>query len=78
MLVYQRGWAFTVRTVMHVHKLQRIQIHQNFLHRHRGVAHVTLFTAGGSRTVRYLSIDQARELYDYALYRVESFKGSWM
>ena len=77
-LVYQRGWAFTVRTVMHVHKLQRIQIHQNFLHRHRGVAHVTLFTAGGSRTVRYLSIDQARELYDYALYRVESFKGSWM
>ncbi|MGC6532159.1 MAG: PH domain-containing protein [Flavobacteriales bacterium] len=77
-LVYQRGWAFTVRTVMHLHKLQRIQIRQNFLHRHRGVAHVTLFTAGGSRTVRYLSIDQARELYDYALYRVESFKGSWM
>lgn len=77
-LVYQRGWAFTVRTVMHLHKLQRIQIHQNFLHRRRGVAHVTLFTAGGSRTVRYLSIDQARELYDYALYRVESFEGSWM
>ena len=77
-LVYQRGWAFTVRTVMHLHKLQRIQIRQNFLHRRRGVAHVTLFTAGGSRTVRYLSIDQARELYDYALYRVESFEGSWM
>ena len=67
-----------VRTVMHLHKLQRIQIHQTFLHRRRGVAHVALFTAGGSRTVRYLSIDQARELYDYALYRVESFEGSWM
>lgn len=77
-LVYQRGWAFTVRTVMHLHKLQRIQIRQNFLHRRRGVAHVTLFTAGGTRTVRYLSIEQARELYDYALYRVESFEGSWM
>ena len=50
-LVYQRGWAFTVRTVMHVHKLQRIQIHQNFLHRHRGVAHVTLFTAVHARCV---------------------------
>lgn len=77
-LVYKRGWAFTQRTVMEVHKVQSVSLHQNFLHRRRGVAHLTLHTAGGKRTLRFLPESDARALSDYALYRVSAHPGSWM
>lgn len=78
LMIYRRGWAFTRRTVLPLHKLQTVALRQNIFQFRRGVAHLTLFTAGGSRTLRYIRLEDAQRLSDYLLYRTEAYSGSWM
>ncbi len=46
--------------------------------RKRGVAHITLATAAGNRTFKYLNEADARQLYDWSLASIEQSESDWM
>ncbi len=77
-VLIESGWWFKRRTLLQWHQLQRVSFHQNKIHEPRGLAHITLHSAAGSRTIRFIPVSDAKRLMDYAAYRIESYDGSWM
>ncbi len=77
-VMIESGWWLKRRTLLQWHQLQRISFHQNKIHEPRELAHVTLHSAAGSRSIRFLRESDARRLVDFAAYRIESHEGSWM
>jgi len=77
-LLVQKGWIFPSRTVLPLHKLQSVAVSSNVFLKRRGLCHLNLYTAAGSRTVRYLSINEAVEISDYLLWCVERSEEDWM
>jgi len=74
----KKGWLFPKRIVLPSFKSQSIELAQNIVLRRRNLCHLKLYTAAGSNTVRFLSVEEARKLYDFLLYTVERHEGSWM
>ena len=77
-LVYSRGWLSARRSMIKLFKVQSVEWSQSFFQRKRGTAHLTIYTAGGSRTMRFVPKQLALELHAYLLYKVETYEGSWM
>ncbi len=77
-LLMLRGWIFPKRIVIPTHKLQSIALVQNVLLKRRGLCHLNLYTAAGSRTISYLSENDAIELRNYMLYKIEKYNEPWM
>lgn len=77
-LLVRKGWIFPKRMVLPLHKLQSVELAQNIFLKRRRLCHLTLHTAAGGRTVRYLELDQAMELYNYLLWCVERSEEDWM
>ena len=59
-------------------KLQAVSISQSLYQRQKGLANLSLSTAGGTITINFISLEAARALADYALYKVESSNTGWM
>jgi putative membrane protein len=74
----KRGWIFPKKVILPSFKTQSLKISQNFILKKRKLAHVTFFTAAGSKTVRFLKESDALEVYNFLLYAVEKHEGSWM
>jgi putative membrane protein len=72
------GWLRKKRSMFTFHQLQRVVFNQNVIMRKRGVAHITLATAAGNRTFKYLNEADARELYDWSLASIEQSESDWM
>jgi putative membrane protein len=72
------GWLRKKRSMFTFHQLQRVVFNQNAIMRKRGVAHITLATAAGNRTFRYLNEAEARQLYDWSLASIEESESDWM
>ena len=66
------------RSMFTFHQLQRVVFNQNTIMRRRGVAHITLATAAGNRTFKYLNEAAARQLYDWSLALIEQSESDWM
>lgn len=77
-ILIRKGWFFTERVVLPSYKLQSISLKQNVFLNRRNLCHLHFYTAAGARSVRYLKIDEARAIYDYLLYCVESSDEAWM
>lgn len=77
-LLVHKGWIFPSRTVLPLHKLQSVAVSSNVFLKRRGLCHLNLYTAAGSRRVRYLSVNEAVELSDYLLWCVERSEEDWM
>jgi len=73
-----KGWLFPQRVILPAYKAQSLQLSQNILLRRRKLGHLTLFTAAGSKTVRFLNEKEALEAYNLLMYAVEKHEGSWM
>jgi putative membrane protein len=73
-----KGWLFPQRVILPSYKAQSLQLSQNILLRRRKLGHLTLFTAAGSRTVRFLKENEALKVYNSLMYSVEKYEGSWM
>jgi putative membrane protein len=73
-----KGWIFPSRVVLPLHKLQSVAVSSNIFLKRRGLCHLNLYTAAGSRTVRYLSVNEAEQLSDYLLWCVERSEEDWM
>jgi putative membrane protein len=77
-LAIKKGWIFPLRIVLPAYKMQSVAFQQNVFLKRRKLAHLKFYTAAGSRSVRYLSEEDAFNLYNYLLYKVESHTGDWM
>lgn len=75
---FSAGWLFTNRTMLKAYKIQSVRFSQTIFQKRRGTAHLRLYTAGGSLTMRFMPEELVRELYNYLLYRVEVSEESWM
>ena len=72
------GWLRKKRSMFTFYQLQRVVFNQNAIMRKRGVAHITLATAAGNRTFKYLNEADARQLYDWSLALIEQSESDWM
>lgn len=77
-VLIRKGWFFTNRVILPTYKVQSIAIHQNIFIARRNLCHLRLYTAAGELDLRYLPVDDARRLYDFLLYNVESSGEGWM
>lgn len=53
-------------------KIQSVKIRQSIYQRKRSLASVLLYTAGGVIHIPFIRLEQARQLLDYSMYKVES------
>ncbi len=72
------GVLSTEYALLPFYKIQSVDFQQSFYQRRRKLADVILYTAGGSERIPFLPVELARQLQDYALYRVETSRRDWM
>src|SRR5690606_26042432 len=60
------------------YKVQAVSVSQNWFLRRRGLANLTLYTAAGSVKLSYITMEKAKEVQDFVLYKVEVDNRSWM
>lgn len=78
MCVIHTGWLRRKRSMFSFRQLQRVSFHQNRVMKKRGVAHITMTTAAGNQSVRYLNEKDAIRLYNWSLYSIERSHQDWM
>ena len=78
LIQFSRGWLFTSRKVLKVYKIQSVKMTQSIFQKRRGTAHLKLYTAGGSMSMRFMPENLVHQLHNYLLYKVEISKKSWM
>ena len=78
MCVIHKGWLRRKRSMFSFRQLQRVSFHQNRVMKLRGVAHITMATAAGNQTVRYVNEKDAIRLYNWSLYCIERSHQDWM
>ena len=74
----ESGVISRTHSVVPIHKVQSVDVHQSFYQRNKDLADLILYTAGGQQTIPFLPVEKAEALRDYILYRVESRKDDWM
>jgi putative membrane protein len=60
------------------YKIQQTSISQTIYQRRKQLASLHLKTAGGVITIPYIALEQANQLTNYALYKIESCNEEWM
>ena len=74
----ESGVIGRTHSIVPIHKVQSVAIHQSFYQRNKNLADLMLYTAGGQQTIPFLPVEKAEALRDYILYRVESREDDWM
>lgn len=77
-LITRKGWVFPSTGILKFYKLQNVQFVQSIFQKRRNLASVTFFTAAGSESMPHIPEGEARQIYNYVLYRIESSEKSWM
>ena len=92
-IYYQRNWRLEVNEdcikttsgvfgrkfhLLHLYKVQSIDLSQSWFERRRSLAHLNIHTAGGSITIPYLDVQSAQDIKNYMLYKVEKSRRAWM
>ncbi len=78
MLFLTKGWVFPSTLALKFYKMQNVTLSQSIFQKRRGLATITFYTAAGDETMPHLPIEEARELYNYILYKIQSDARSWM
>ena len=74
---YKNTWG-RAEALLNWKNIQYIQIRQSIYQRKKGLATITLNTAGGQFVIPYILHEQALGISNYALYRTESSQQHWM
>jgi len=77
-IVIRKGLLFTKRIVLPTYKIQALKKSSNLILRRRHLSHIELFTAAGSRSIRFLNTDDVNLFHDFSTYSVEKNSDSWM
>lgn len=78
MLFLSKGWVFPSTLALKFYKMQNVTLSQSIFQKGRGLATITFYTAAGDETMPHLPIAEARELYNYILFKIQSDNRSWM
>ncbi|WP_417590214.1 PH domain-containing protein [Owenweeksia hongkongensis] len=78
MLILKKGWVFPSRVAMPLYKLQNVKLTQSIFQKQRNLASVTFYTAAGVEGFKHLPFEEAVELYDFLLYKIEVEDRGWM
>ena len=73
-----RGVIGEKATLLRWHKVQSVAIRQSPFQRRKNLANLTLYTAAGSTKVIWIDLEQARQIANWVLYRVERSEEAWM
>lgn len=65
-------------TILKWKNIQSVKVLQSVYQRRHHLATLKIFTAGGSLTIPFITIEEARHLQNYALYKLESSPSGWM
>ncbi len=91
--LYHRNWRYHVseagvrttqgifgrsHTLLKWTKIQGTRTRQSIFQARRGYTDLLFFTAAGTVVIPYIEEEKARKMVDFALYKVESSKESWM
>ena len=77
-VVLRKGWVYPGYKIFKISKLQDVSFHQSFFQRRRGLASLRFYTAAGDARMLHIPREEALEIYNYALFRIETHKGGWM
>ncbi len=77
-LQLQWGWLFPSKSLIKWYKLQSVKYSQNWFQKRRGLANVIFYTAAGREFIKHIPQKEAKEIYNYALFKIESAEKSWM
>lgn len=78
MLILKKGWVFPGRVAIPLYKLQNVKLTQSIFQKRRNLASLTFYTAAGAEGFKHLPFEEAVELYDFLLYKIESTNKGWM
>lgn len=78
MLILKKGWVYPTRVAMPLYKLQNVKLSQSIFQKQRNLASLTFYTAAGAEGFKHLPYEEAAELYNFLLYKVESSDRGWM
>jgi putative membrane protein len=77
-LIHINTGVFGKRTViLKWEKIQSVKISQSLYQQRKSIADLVIHTAGGTITAPYIPLEAARELQNFALYKVESSRDGW-
>ena len=76
-LFIKKGIFGEERILLQWHKLQSVQLTQTMFQRKKGLASLHLTVAGGTVTIPFIFLHVARQLKNFALYKVESAHKPW-
>ena len=76
-LYIKKGIFGEERILMKWYKLQSVQLSQSIYQRRKGLANLTLHTAGGRITIYYIPLPAAYAILNYSLYKTETSKETW-
>jgi putative membrane protein len=68
----------TERILLKWFKLQSVVLKQSLYQQKKRLATLVLYTAGGSISIPYISLEAAREIVNYSAYQVEHENKAWM
>jgi putative membrane protein len=77
-LYIKKGIFGEERILMQWHKLQTVQIKQSIFQRRKELATVVIHTAGGIITLPFFTLQAARQVVNFALYKTESVDKDWL
>lgn len=78
LVILRKGWVFPSSQMFKFGKMQDITFHQSFFQKRRRLASLRFHTAAGDARMMHIPENQAMEIYNYALYKIETYEGGWM
>lgn len=74
----KKGWIFPSHLSITMYKLQNVSLKRSIFQRRRDLSTLVFFTAAGDESMPHLSHNDAIDIYNFVLYKIESSQKSWM
>ncbi len=72
------GIVGTENVLTQIHKIQAVKVKQSWYQRRKQLATIELYTAAGEMSIPFITLNEALQLENFILYRIETDKREWM
>ncbi|MEH6538030.1 MAG: PH domain-containing protein [Psychroserpens sp.] len=72
------GFIDTTTNILEIHKIQAVKLKQTIFQKRRKITSVIISTASKSVKIPYVSDNEAKSIYDFLIFKVESQNRDWM
>ncbi len=77
-LTITSGFIDRLRNISELHKIQSVELKQSIFQKQKNIASVYIATASEQVKIPYIKEHDARSIYDYLLFKIESQDKNWM